>query len=82
MNIVPMTVLEYAYDSKWIIAKSGSKEGTDSQFWIIDKDFKVDCSDNDSTLNIIKAHVNGPFDSASFIEQLHSDRISLVLKKI
>lgn len=83
IEIVPMTVLEYAYDSKWIIAKSGSRENVNYQYWIIDKDFKVDLiKDNDSTLNIIRSHVNGPNDSSSFVKQLRIAKINLVLKKI
>jgi hypothetical protein len=76
IDIVPMTVLEYAYDAKWIIAKSGSKKATDIQYWVVDKDFKIDMkSDHDSSLNIIKDHVDGPYDSTSFMKRLHSSRI-------
>jgi hypothetical protein len=83
IEIVPMTVLEYANNSRWIIAKStGTPTKTDYQYWIIDKDFKVRIvQDNDSTINIIKSHVAGPLDSASFMQQLHTNKIDLKLKK-
>jgi hypothetical protein len=81
--IVPMTVLEYAYNTRWIIAKSGSKYNKESSYWIIDKDFKVEIiRDNDSTLNIIKSRVIGPLDSKKFAENLRINNINLVLKKI
>ncbi len=82
--IVPRKVLEYGYDSKWIIAKSSSNQSDKFQFlyWIIDKDFKVKIIiDNDSTLNTIKRHVYGPLDSISFAKRLIVDRIAIVLKK-
>ena len=84
IDIVPMTVTEYAIDSKWIIAKSRtSRLETEHQYWIISKDFKVKLlQDNDSTLNIIKSHVYGPFDSTTFTNKLHANKISLMLKKI
>ena len=84
IDIVPMTVTEYANDSKWIIAKSRtSRLETEHQYWIISKEFKVKLlKDNDSTLNIIKSHVYGPFDSTTFTNKLHANKIDLVLKKI
>lgn len=83
ISIVPMTVLEYAFDTKWIIAKSGSRYKSESLYWIVDKDFKVKIlKDNDSTLNIIKSHITGPLDSTNFYEKLNSKKINLVLKKI
>jgi hypothetical protein len=78
IEIVPMTVTEYANDAKWIIAKSRGY-----QYWIIDKTFNVKLiQDNDSTLNIIKSHVYGPFDSTTFAHRLQVNKISLILKKI
>ncbi|MFT4019362.1 MAG: hypothetical protein QM668_20525 [Agriterribacter sp.] len=82
IEVVPMTVLEYAYNSKWIIAKSAkSKLTTDYEYWIIDKDFKVP-QVKDSLMDIIKSHVYGPFDSTTFISRLNNQRINLTLKKI
>ncbi len=81
IEIVPMTVLEYANNSNWIIAKSSkSKLSADFEYWIIDKNF--DIQQNDSAINIIKAHVYGPLDSISFINKLNQQNINLKLKKI
>ncbi|MBO9682011.1 MAG: DUF3997 domain-containing protein [Flavisolibacter sp.] len=84
IEIVPMTVTEYADNSKWIIAKSSaSRQTAESKYWIVDKDFKVKIiRDNDSTINIIKSHVFGPFDSANFVQLLLDKDIKLTLKKI
>ena len=40
IEIVPMTVLEYAYNSNWIIAKSGSRNKKDFQYWILKNFYK------------------------------------------
>ena len=84
INIVPMTVTEYAYDLKWIIAKSAlSKQEKDFHYWVIDKSFKVKIiQDNDSTINVIKSHVLGPFDSTKFVQLLFAKDIKLNLKKV
>ena len=81
IEIVPMTVLEYADNSNWIIAKSSkSKLSADFEYWIIDKDF--DIQQNDSAINIIRAHVYGPLDSITFINKLNQQNINLKLKEI
>jgi len=78
IGIVPMTVTEYAYNADWIIAKSSAE-----RYWIVDKNFKVKIiQDNDSTINIIKSHVFGPFDSTNFFQQLLTKEINLTLHKI
>lgn len=84
IEIVPMTVTAYANDSKWIVAKSRtSRFGTEYQYWIINKDFKIDAVEKgDSTNNVIKSHVSGPLDSASFVQLVNANRIGLTLKKI
>ena len=84
IEIVPMTVTAYANDSKWIIAKSRtSRFGTEYQYWIINKNFKVDVKQKgDNTTNIIKSHVTGPLDSASFIQKVNANKIELALKNI
>jgi hypothetical protein len=84
IEIVPMTVTEYADNSKWIIAKSStSRQTAESKYWLVDKDFKVKIiHDNDSTINIIKSHVFGPFDSTNFVQLLLDKDIKLTLKKI
>ena len=82
IEIVPMTVTAYAYDSKWIIAKSRtSRFGRDYKYWIIDKGFKIDDNtSNEKTSEVIKSHVAGPLDSASFEKLVHANRIDLKLK--
>ncbi len=79
-----MTVTEYGYDLNWIIAKSAlSRQERNFQYWIIDKGFRVKIiQDNDSTINLIKSHVLGPFDSTKFVQILFARDIKLKLKKI
>jgi hypothetical protein len=80
IEMVPMTVTEYAYDLKWIVAKSSlSRQGKDFQYWIIDKSFKVKIiQDNDSTINMIKSHVLGPLDSTKFVQLLFAKESKLI----
>ena len=78
VEIVPMTVLEYDYDSKWIIAKSGNKrENSNIQYWIIKNDF-----DDEGTSKVIKSKTIGPLDLGLFSEELTRRQIQLKLKKI
>lgn len=76
--IVPMTVLEYGYNTNWIIAKSGDgRTNSNIQYWIIknDYDFKPDA-------DIIKANMIETFDMVTFNAELKSNKIKLELKKI
>ena len=84
IEIVPMTVTEYAYNADWIVAKSSaSNQTTENRYWIVDKIFKVKIiKDNDSTINFIKSHVFGPFDSTKFVQLLYTKKINLTLHKI
>lgn len=84
IEIVPMTVTEYAHNTDWIIAKSSaSRQTAENRYWIVDKNFKVKIiQDNDSTINVIKSHVFGPFDSTKFVQLLSTKDIKLTLKKI
>ena len=84
IEIVPMTVTEYANNSDWIIAKSSAVGQTAaSRYWIIDKNFKVKIiQDNDSTITVIKSHVIGPLDSTNFVQLLLTKEINLTLHKI
>jgi hypothetical protein len=84
IEIVPMTVTAYANDPKWIVAKSRtSRFGTEYQYWIIDKGFKVDVAAKpDSTTTLLKSHLLGPLDSASFAQMIKARRIGLTLKNI
>ena len=84
IEIVPMTVVEYANNSKWIVAKSlPTRFKTEYQYWIIDKNFNIELvQDNKSSIDFVKSHVYGPIDSTTFINKLFSQKINLVLKKI
>lgn len=84
IEIVPMTVIAYAKNSDWIIAQSRtSRFGREYQYWIINKDFNVDAATKgDSMNNLIKSHVSGPLDSATFIQKMNSKGIDLTLRKI
>jgi len=84
IEIVPMTVTAYANDWKWIVAKSRtSRFEAVYQYWIINKDFKVDvATKGDSINNLIKTYVSGPLDATSFVQVVKSNSIDLTLKKI
>ena len=84
IEIVPMTVTEYAYNSNWIIAKSSaSRQPAGNKYWFVDKSFKVKIiQDNDSAINVIKSHVFGPYDSTKFVQLLFAKDIKLKLKKV
>ena len=80
IEVVPMTVLEYDTNTKWIIAKSAkSRLSLDYEYWIIDKTFDIS-QNNDSTINIIKSHIYGPLDSTTFVNRLDRQKIDLKLK--
>ena len=83
IEIVPMTITEYAYNSNWIIAKSSvSGQMAENKYWIVDKKFKVKIiQNNDSTIGVIKSHVFGPFDSTKFTQFLIAKDIKLTLRK-
>ena len=81
IEVVPMTVLEYATNSKWIIAKSAkSKFVAEYEYWLIDKEF--DTPGTDKVLNVLKSHTSGPLDSVSFVNTLNAQKINLNLNKI
>ncbi len=84
IEIVPMTVAEYAFNADWIIAKSSaSRQTAENRYWIIDKSFKVKIiQNNDSTINVIKSYVLGPLDSTKFVQFLSAKGIKLTLQKI
>jgi len=73
--IVPMTVTEYAYDTKWIIAKKG--KGTECQYWIIKKS-----TEKEPTVEEIKSNTLGQLNLEEFKKELFENNIDLTLKKI
>lgn len=82
IEVVPMTVIEYANNSKWIIAKSSkSRFENNYEYWIIDKEF--DKSKNvENIIKNIKPYMLGPIDSLTFIKKLAEQKIDLTFKKI
>ena len=73
-----MTIMEYAFDSEWIIAKSGNKRtNSNIQYWIIKNDY-----DFEPNAEVIKSNVLGPLDLESFSSELRSKDIQLTLEKI
>jgi hypothetical protein len=77
IEIVPMTVIEYAFDAKWIIAKTGTGNGSKNQYWIIKKIEK-----EDPTVEDIKSNTLGQLDLEEFKKKLIENRIDLTLEKI
>lgn len=78
VEIIPMTVLEYDYDSKWIIAKSGAEgHESENEYWIIRNDF-----DSEPNSGIIKSNTLGPMNFESFSKELTNRQIKLKLKRI
>ena len=77
-EIVPMTVLEYAFDDKWIIAK------TNVAYWIVNKDLNLKFISDSTTSNHdrVEDRLNGPYDSTTFVQKLNENAIKLELKKI
>ena len=76
-EIVPMTVIEYAYDSKWIIAKTGTGNGSENQYWIIKK-----TETKAPTVEVVKSNTLGQLDLKEFKKKIIENRIDLKLKKI
>ena len=78
IEIVPMTVLEYGFNSEWIIAKSGSKRtNSNIQYWIIKNYYDVE-----PTAEVIKSNILGPLDLETFSSELTNKEIQLNLKRI
>lgn len=84
VEIVPMTVIEYASNDKWIIAKTiPPRQNNQGLYWIVEKDSETNTNrNNDNTFNTVKPHVFGPLDSLRFAQALSEKGIELVLKKI
>lgn len=76
--IVPMTVLEIASNSQWIIAKSGSKNQTTTfKYWIIKNNYEIS-----PKAETIKANTLGPMDYKTFMTELKNNNIRLILEAI
>lgn len=78
VEIVPMTVLEYNYNSEWVIAKTGNtRKNSKIKYWIIKKAF-----DNYPIPEVIKSNTLGPLDWDQFSKELTKRKIQLELKKL
>jgi hypothetical protein len=77
-EIVPMTVLEYGFNSKWIIAKTGDEiKKTKFQYWIIKNDYE-----SQPTVEVVKSNIAGPLDSITFVREMRNRNIRLGLKDV
>jgi len=82
-EIVPMTVLEYAFNDKWIIAKTGDRFEQNLEYWVVNKHLNLrHMADTSSNQSIAASRLNGPFDSIAFVQKLRENAINLKLKKI
>lgn len=78
VEIVPKTVIEIAYDSKWIIAKSENKqEGIKYKYWVIKHNYTS--LPNSET---IKNNTIEFIDDVLFKSYLKDNKINLKLKVI
>lgn len=84
IEIVPMTVVEFAYDSRWLIAKSKpSRYSHDSQFWIVDKVVGHEAlRKGHYQVDSLKSFIVGPLDTMMFVRKLNAINVSLKLRKI
>ena len=77
IEIVPMTVTEFAYDNEWIIAKTGTGNNSKNQYWIIKK-----IREKEPTIEDLKSNTLGQLDIEEFKKKLIENKIGLTLKKI
>ena len=75
VEIVPMTVIEIAYNSEWIIAKS--KKNLEFKYWIIKNNYEQMPNSETVIKNTIELN-----DDVSFNSFLTEKKINLELKKI
>ncbi|WP_299444307.1 hypothetical protein [uncultured Aquimarina sp.] len=78
VEIVPMTILEIAHNSEWIIAKSGNKRSnSDFKYWIIQNSYS-----NTPDAETVKLNTKGPLDKKAFENLIMERSIELELKSI
>jgi hypothetical protein len=78
IQIVPITVMEYNYNSEWIIAKAGNKRSnSDFSYWIIKNNY-----DDEPTVKIITSNTTGPLGFDEFTRELIIRKINLKLRKV
>jgi hypothetical protein len=78
IEIVPMTVIEIAYNDQWIIAKTDSKKyELEFEYWIIKNHYETE-----PNAETIKDNTEGPYGFKYFQAKLLEYNIDLVLEKI
>lgn len=73
--VVPSKVVKYKSNDKWIIAKSKTKAKT--EYWLIDKEFKLEFKNDSGMEKEVLLHATGPLDSTSFYQQLSQKKVDL-----
>lgn len=73
--VVPSKVVKYKSNDKWIIAKSKTKAKT--EYWLIDKEFKLEFKNDSGMEKEVLLHTTGPLDSTSFYQQLSQKKVDL-----
>lgn len=69
-----------AFDSKWIIAKSTSREKGNFHYWIINKDFSLDKGiEFQDKSNFIKENTIGPLNHSDFLTEIANLKIKIEL---
>ncbi|GHV15283.1 hypothetical protein FACS1894169_06180 [Bacteroidia bacterium] len=83
ITIVPSKVIDYKFNSKWIIAKTQS-DSDSILYWIIDKNIEAPKeSDISSKLlfeKLIDSHITGPVNLSEFQKELVNRDIDLTFK--
>lgn len=75
--VVPSKVVNYKSNDKWIIAKSKTKTKTEIEYWLIDKEFKLEFKNVSGMEKEVLLHAIGPLDSTSFHQQLSQKKVAL-----
>lgn len=79
INIVPSNIVEYNFNSKWIVAKS--KDSIKENYWLIDKEFKIKFEHESNMKEKVLSHVIGPIDSVSFVLKSKEMGVNLEFKR-
>jgi hypothetical protein len=68
-------------NEEFIIAKTTQLKDKRANYWIINKDFKIDNCDNINCDSIIQSHVSGPLDQSEFQKKTSELKIDLKFDK-
>lgn len=77
ITVVPVNVVSYKKNSKWIIAKSEDKGRIN--YWIIDKEFTIEFRHDSGMEKEIMSHVIGPLDNTAFHKESEKLQVRLSL---